>query len=160
MDNAALGVFEDVLLHDAAIGAIDVNENRHLVLRRVRHDADHGFRIQLRQRLDALGGAEGFGDVVLGLQVNHFALHDVAAVGADVEDFRPLRELVQPGNGRFFCIAHHARVENRFRQFHVGRGGVHEGNRGGEQAEQGAHRGQVIQGNIKCVSYRQQRRVS
>ena len=154
--DAALGVFKDVLLHDAAIGAVHVDEHAHLMLRRGGRDTNHRLRVNLRQRLDPLGGAEDLGDIALRLQVNHLALHHIAAIGADVEHLRPLRELVQSGNRRFLRIAHHARVEDRFRQLHVGRGGVREGGRGDEQTGQGSHGNQRHPGENRLVSYRQQ----
>ena len=138
--DAALGIFEDVLLHDAAVGTIDIHEDRYAVLRRVGRDTNHRFRVELRQRLDPLGSAERLGNIALRLQVNHFALHDIAAVGADIKDFRALRKLVKTGNRRFHGVTHNARVENRFCQFHIGRGGLRDRPRDDEQTSQNSHR--------------------
>ena len=118
--DAALGVFEDVLLHQAAVGAVHVGKNGDVVRRRIRQDADHGFWVKGGEGFNPLAGAEGFGDIDLGLQIDHFTLHDVAAIGTDVEDFVTLSELVEAGDGGFDGIAHDARVEDGFGQFHIG----------------------------------------
>ena len=106
--------------HQAAIGTVHVGKNGDVVRRRIRQDANHGFRVKGGEGFDPLAGAEGFGDIDLGLQVDHFTLHDVAAIGTDVEDFVTLGELVEAGDGGFDGVAHDAWVEDGFGQFHIG----------------------------------------
>lgn len=118
--DATLGVFKDVLLHQAAIRTVHVGKNSDVVRRRIRQDADHGFRIKGGEGFYPLAGAESFGDIDLSLQVDHFTLHDVATIGTDVEDFVTLSELVEPRDRGFDGVAHDAWVEDGFGQFHIG----------------------------------------